>query len=149
MKTFNYSTILKKWISLQRTTVEWSFVFILVLFFLPSLLKGQTVTTAKVDNLPDKMVYASGAGWIPGETINIVVISDPSKAGNYSFTRRTVADRKGFFRSELFRPGFEPWQLLSCVGNRVNIRAYINNYIQCFSSKFLFQQCNEQRISAI
>ncbi|HAX96137.1 MAG TPA: hypothetical protein DCY35_06415, partial [Prolixibacteraceae bacterium] len=78
-----------------------SFIFLLLLF--AAYVNGQTVTTDKVDYMPGEKMIVSGKGWLPNESVNLVLteqeLLDPSWT---DITKTVVCDVSGTFSIDLF-----------------------------------------------
>ena len=75
---------------------------ILLLLSAPAIGQTATVTTDKNHYSPGETVIITGAGWQPGETVNMVIREDPSTHLDHFLS--SVADPSGTFTNTEFSP---------------------------------------------
>ncbi|HET9326019.1 MAG TPA: immunoglobulin-like domain-containing protein [Candidatus Eisenbacteria bacterium] len=73
-----------------------------VSFATPSLAQTPTVSTDKEDYVPGEIVHISGSGWLPGETVMMILFETPENPDVRMLT--AVADSSGSFTNEEFSP---------------------------------------------
>src|SRR6185369_5258271 len=67
-----------------------------------SFAQSPTVSTDKDDYVPGEIVHISGSGWLPGETVTMILFETPETPDVRMLT--AVADAAGSFTNEDFAP---------------------------------------------